>query len=295
MPMTRTGRASGLDGRMSDKLDTSPWLQERSWPAIEAYLQDEDTVLLPVGATEQHGYHLPLLVDSAWAIAACDGAARKSGVLIAPPQQVGWSPHHLAYPGSLTLRPETLTQVVLDIGESLVVSGFKRLIIVNGNRIANLPPLEIAGSKLRHRTGCLCVIADVGLIAKQEIAALRDGPPGSLDHAGESETAFMMAWQPDLVALERAEPYLPPRTSSFNEALEFEPEYEGNSITVIRRAADRERVADGPAAQGISGDPTLAKAEKGEAILDAIVTNLCRLIDELRTQPTPHCQADIPS
>lgn len=279
---------------MSDTLETSPWLQERSWPAIEAYLAQDDTVLLPVGATEQHGYHLPLLVDSAWAIAACDGAARKSNVLIAPPQQVGWSPHHLAYPGSLTLRPETLIQVVLDIGESLVVSGFKRLVIVNGNRIANLPPLEIAASKLRHRTGALCVIADVGLIAKEEIAALRDGPRGSLDHAGESETAFMMAWQPDLVALEKAEPFLPPRSSVFNEPLEFEPEYEGNSVTVIRRADDRKRAKDGPATQGISGDPTKATAEKGQAILNAIVTNLSTLIDELRAQPTRETRADIP-
>jgi len=279
---------------MTDTLDTSPWLQERAWPAIEAYLAEDDTVLLPVGATEQHGYHLPLLVDSAWAIAACDGAARKSNVLIAPPQQVGWSPHHLAFPGSLTLRPETLTQVMLDIGESLVVSGFKRLIIVNGNRIANLPPLEIAASKLRHRTGALCVVADVGLIAKTEIAALRDGPPGSLDHAGESETAFMMAWQPDLVALDRAKVHLPPRTSVFNEPLEFEPEYEGNSVTVVRRAADRVRVKEGPAAQGISGDPTKATAEKGQAILDAIVTNLSCLIDELRARPTPETQANIP-
>ncbi len=279
---------------MSDTLETSPWLQERSWPAIAAYLATDDTVLLPVGATEQHGYHLPLLVDSAWAIAACEGAARKSNVLIAPPQQVGWSPHHLAFPGSLTLRPETLTQVVVEIGESLVVSGFKRLIIVNGNRVANLPPLEIAASKLRHRTGAICVVADVGLIAKTEIAALREGAPGSLDHAGESETAFMLAWQPHLVAMERAEKHLPPRGSAFNEPIEFEPEFEGNSVTVVRRAADRKRVDHGPAAQGISGDPTLATAEKGQAILDAITTNLSRLIDELRAQPTPETRADIP-
>lgn len=269
----------------------SPWLHELTWPDIEAHLTGDDVALVPIGATEQHGRHLPLLTDTGWAIAAAEGAAVRAGALAAPPQHVGWSPHHLGFPGSLTLRPETLTAVTLDICESLVHHGFRRIVIVNGNRIANLPPLEIAASKLRHKTGALAVVADVGLIAKEEIAAIRESEPGGLDHAGESETAFMLAWRPELVDMTKAETVIPPRRSAFNETVEFEPEFDGNSVSVIRTAADNPR---GPETSGVSGDALAATPEKGTTIIEAIVANLVRLIDELRAQPLGEVRAEIP-
>ncbi len=272
--------------------EKSCWLHELAWPEVEAHLKGDDVALVPIGATEQHGPHLPLLTDTAWAIAAAEGAAARAGALAAPPLHVGWSPHHLGYPGSLTLRPETLTAVALDICESLVCHGFRRIVMVNGNRIANLPPLEIAASKLRHRTGALAVVADVGLIAKEEIDAVCTSEPGGLDHAGESETAFMLAWRPELVDMSKAVSEIPPRRSAFFEAIEFEPEFAGNSVSVIRTAADRPR---GPGSTGVSGDARAATAEKGAAILEAIVANLARLIDELRARPVGAVRAEIPS
>ena len=269
----------------------SPWLHELAWPAIADHLSRDDLVLLPIGATEQHGPHLPLLVDSAWAMAAAEGAARRTGALIAPPLQVGWSPHHLGYPGSITLRPETLTQVTLDICQSLAVHGFRRFVLVNGNRIANLPPLEVAASKLRHRTGALCVVADAGLIAREEVDAICDSPPGGQDHAGESETAFMLAWRPELVAMDKATTHIPPRGSAFNEPIEFEAAFAGNAVSVIRTAADRPR---GPDSHGVSGDARAATADKGRRIIAAITDNLARLIEELRAQPAPAVRAEIP-
>ncbi len=279
---------------MNKPSPSSPWIHELSWPVIQAYLDEDDVVLLPIGATEQHGRHLPLLVDTGWAIAASEGAARLSHALIAPPLHLGWSPHHLGYPGSMTLRPETLTQVTLEMAESLVFHGFKRVVIVNGNRIANLPPLEIAASKIRHKTGALVVVADVGLVAKQEIAALKEGAPGTLDHAGESETAFMMAWRPELVNLDKAETHLPPRPSAFDEPLEFEPEFSGNAVSVVRIAAKPPADENDTASQGISGDPSKATAEKGQAMLDAIARNIAKVIDELRAQETPKTRAEVP-
>jgi creatinine amidohydrolase/Fe(II)-dependent formamide hydrolase-like protein len=64
--------------------DPSCWLHELAWPEVEAHLKGSDLALVPIGATEQHGPHLPLLVDSGWAIAAAEGAALKAGVLAAP-------------------------------------------------------------------------------------------------------------------------------------------------------------------------------------------------------------------
>ncbi len=122
-------------------LNDSPWIHEMSWSAIEASLEQSDIVLVPVGATEQHGEHTPLMVDTAWAIAVSERAARRTGVLVAPPLHFGWSPHHLAYPGAITLRPETLTQVIVDVCQSLMIHGFKKFILINGNRVANLAPM----------------------------------------------------------------------------------------------------------------------------------------------------------
>lgn len=271
--------------------DPSCWLHELAWPEVEAHLKGSDLALVPIGATEQHGPHLPLMVDSGWAIAAAEGAALKAGVLAAPPLHVGWSPHHLGFPGSLTLRPETLTQVTLEICESLVYHGFHRIVIVNGNRIANLPPLEIAASKLRHRTGAQVVIADVGLIAREEIDAICSSPPGGQDHAGESETAFMLAWRPELADMTKAVTDIPERLSVFHEPIEFEPTYYGNSISVVRTAADKPLM---PGATGVSGDARAATAEKGARIIDAIVANLVQLIEEMRQTPLGDIRAEIP-
>lgn len=269
----------------------SCWLHELAWPDIKEHLAGDDVALLPIGATEQHGLHLPLLTDTGWAIATCEGAAKRAGALVAPPLHFGWSPHHLGFPGSITLRPETLTSVVQDVGESLVYHGFRRIIIVSGNRIANLPPLEIGASKLRHKTGARVSVADVGLIARKEVDAICQSMPGGQDHAGESETAFMLAWRPELVDMAKATTTIHARDSRFNEPLEFEEAFYGNAVSVTRTARDN---TDDEGATGLSGDASAATAEKGERIVEVIVNNLVDLIDEVRSRPVEHQSVEIP-
>src|SRR5262249_46642109 len=150
----------------------SVWLHEVTWPHIAKYLETRDLVLLPVGATEQHGRHLPLMVDTGWAVAVAELAAKSVGALVAPPIHYGWSPHHLAFPGTVTLRPESLADVIVDVCESLVHHGFKRIILINGNRVANLPPMEIAAAKVRFRSGAFVSIVDVGLVARREVGEI---------------------------------------------------------------------------------------------------------------------------
>src|SRR5690606_40483475 len=91
-------------------------------------------------------------VDTEWSVAVAEGAAVKAKVLAVPPMHFGWSPHHLAYPGAVTLRAETLIDVLVDVGQSLAYHGFKKLIFINGNRLANHAPMEIAATKDRKST-----------------------------------------------------------------------------------------------------------------------------------------------
>ena len=119
---------------------------------------------------EQHGPHAPLMLDTGWAIGVGEEIARRTGTLVAPPMHYGWSSGHMGFPGSVTLTSETLTTVLVEICRSLMVHGFKRFVLVNGNRVANLPPMEIAATKLRVGHGALAAVLDVGLIARRESA-----------------------------------------------------------------------------------------------------------------------------
>ena len=181
----------------------SVWIHELSFDEIERQLAADDVALIPIGATEQHGPHAPLLLDTGWAIVSSQAAAERAQCLAAPPLHYGWSHGHMAYPGCIGLRAETLTAVAVDIGHSLLQHGFRRLVFVNGNRQANLAPLEIAAVKLRMETGALAAVADCGLLARTGVAALSEGAPGTIGHAGETETSMVLAYYPELVDMSR--------------------------------------------------------------------------------------------
>ncbi|WP_354440930.1 creatininase family protein [Ottowia thiooxydans] len=249
-----------------------------NWKAIRDYLSHSDIALVPVGATEQHGDHTPLMVDTGWAIAVAEGAARETNVLVTPPMHVGWSPHHLAYPGALTLRPETLTAMLVDVCESLIYHGFKKIVLVNGNRISNLPPMEIAAAKVRFSTGAYVSLIDVGLIARQEVS--RICTVGENGHGGDSETSFMLHWKPELVDMTRAVKGHSGGSGPFaTMPMPCEPPFDVNVLSVRPTAEEYGRAS---APEGIGGDATLATAEKGKLVLEAIVRNTAIHINDIR-------------
>ena len=271
------------------------WLHEMRWPEIEAHLANDDVILVPIGATEQHGRHLPLLVDTGWAQAVSQGAAERAGAVVAPAVPYGWSPHHMDYPGTVTLGAETLRRVAVDIAHSIIHHGFRRIIFVNGNRIANLQPLEIAAVELINRTGALVVVADAGLIARHEVKALCEAADGGLEHAGEAETSLAMYWAGEHVDMSEVpaspESNWPPTSSPFGYPVELDPALNGNAVSRFVTPAAH-RATTGPA--GSVGDPRPASAEKGQAMVDAIATNLVQLIDEVRATDVGDVTAEIP-
>ena len=103
-----------------------------SWMDVERYLQQDDRVVLVIGACEQHGY-LSLLADVLIPMAIARQACQREGVLLAPPLPFGVSPYFTAYPGTLSLRPETLAIVFREIVEGLLAQGFRRILVSNGH------------------------------------------------------------------------------------------------------------------------------------------------------------------
>ena len=107
-------------------------LAEMNWMQVESYLAEDDRLIMVLGATEQHGY-LSLLTDVKIPMALALAAAEQTGVLIAPPVNFGCSPYFLAYPGTISLRVETLLAVVEDLIRSVYQQGFRRVMVLNGH------------------------------------------------------------------------------------------------------------------------------------------------------------------
>ena len=107
-------------------------LADLNWMDVEAYLKNDDRLILVIGATEQHGY-LSLATDVKIPMALADSASQQTNVPIAPPLNFGCSPYFLAYPGTLSLRVTTLIAVVEDVVRSAYQTGFRRIVILNGH------------------------------------------------------------------------------------------------------------------------------------------------------------------
>jgi creatinine amidohydrolase len=107
-------------------------LEELNWMDVEKYLQQDDRLMLVLGSCEQHAY-LSLLTDIKIPLALADSASNRTGVLVAPPLNFGFSHYFLGYPGTLSLRVPTLIAAVEDIVRSAVRGGFRRILLLNGH------------------------------------------------------------------------------------------------------------------------------------------------------------------
>lgn len=107
-------------------------LEDMHWMDVENYLEKDDRIMVIVGSCEQHGY-LSLLTDVKIPLALAVAASKSTGVLIAPPINFGISPYFLSYPGTISLRTQTLLDVLEDFTTSLYQSGFRRILYLNGH------------------------------------------------------------------------------------------------------------------------------------------------------------------
>lgn len=186
-------------------------LERMSWPEVERALEDGwRSVVVAVGATEQHGPHLPLLVDAERGTRLAEGVARRLGqTLVAPTIRVGCSEHHMAFPGTLSLRRDTLAAVCRDYCTSLARHGFRRIFLVPSHG-GNFGPLRHALDGLDEAAGPDCEVrAYLDLDGFLEVwrSAARDvlGLAGRVGgHADVAESSEMLVLRPDLVRPERA-------------------------------------------------------------------------------------------
>lgn len=255
------------------------------WTDVEAYLKHDDRVMLAIGAVEQHGAHCAMGTDTMIADAVARGAAERTGVIVYPPLWYGWSDMHMGFEGTVSLRPSTMQAVIVDFVESLTRAGFKRFLLLNGNRRVNLPPMQIAASELTNAGGRIVAVADVAYLAYDKLAALRRSPPGGIGHAGEMETSVMIhihgdcVWMPEAVS-KPTHPADPQRVF-----MSSDPAFDGGNRFYLPRTAEQFRAGSG--GTGVSGDPTYANAETGKAAYEAMVDGLVQVLDILKEAPLP--------
>ena len=175
-----------------------------TWPEVEENLKTNNIVLISVGSTEQHGRHLPLSTDSAIGLEVCKRTLKKfyeatgQHALLAAEITVGMAKHHMDFPGSLSLEPETFINVLKDICFSLIHHGYKKIILVNSHG-GNAIPLNLALREMKDETrGKKVFLCNVSqwVFDNKNWEEIRDAPPiaeGGDGHSGEIETSQMLA------------------------------------------------------------------------------------------------------
>ena len=184
-------------------------LDTLTWPQVETEIKaGRDAVVVALGATEQHGRHLPLATDALIGDHLSRLVADRLGAFRAPTLRVGCSEHHVGFAGTMSLNEETYHGIIGDLVRSLLRGGFRRIVLLPTHG-GNFGPLAAAISKLEQAERAHVVtLTDLAVLF--EIAQLGEreyGVPlaeGGL-HAGEWETSLMLAIHPELVSMETAE------------------------------------------------------------------------------------------
>jgi len=238
-------------------------LADLSWPEVRDILPQVKIVLIPVGSLEQHGPNIAEQSDHRLAF--------EVRVLVTPPLPFGVSHHHMRFPGTITLEPETFIAVLRDVVRSLARHGLKRFLFVNGHG-GNEATLGVAVVKIQEEVP----VEFLGSCSYWRLAddLLRERLGDRLyGHACEFETSVAMALAPDIVkvgALARGE---------FREA-----------AVELRERARRYGITMAPyfddlTANGVFGDGTRASAEFGQEIVGRVVDRLCEFIEYVISRP----------
>jgi creatinine amidohydrolase len=256
--------------------------EELTSSEVAALDRDKTVLILPLGSVEQHGNHMPLGTDTLLAHAVSLAAAKSAGnTVVLPPPWYGFSAHHMRFPGSVTLRAETLMAVAEDVVASVVRHGFRRVLIVNGHG-GNGGVIDVLASTLGHKHYGEAKIAALTYfqLAREAIANLRQSEPGGMGHACEFETAMVQYVRPELVKMDRASTIYPDPGSSYltTDLLGASP------IRVYHDFGDLSE-------SGTLGDPALATPEKGERFFAAVVAELAAFIADFRGWTIPEHSA----
>lgn len=234
------------------------YLDEMTMPEFEKKVKENPVVILPLGAIEEHGPHLPLCTDSVQPEYVAQKVAEKTGALIAPPIRYGFCSSTKKFSGTITISFDTLRALVHDILADLVRNGIKNIVVLSGHAgRVHMAALRLAAQKVVEESEAnIMVLSDYDIaydiMEKDETIPQDDG------HSGLIETSRVMAIRGELV---KGEGVLgdtrPPK------------------FMVLRHPETHFPT-------GVMGDPRNASKEKGDDINEFIINELSKMIEEMR-------------
>jgi creatinine amidohydrolase len=241
--------------------------------------------ILPVAAIEQHGPHLPIGTD--WMlgsrVAADAERQRPDRIVLYPAIPVGSSDHHRPFAGTLTLRADHYTDMLVDLTETMIGWGARRICLLNshgGNMTPGKQALNLVAARRPHDVWC--VMTSYFDLAGSAFAG---DPPMETDavlsHACEYETSMMQIVAPQLVHMDRYTPQTEPPDNKYIGWHDERP-------SPIAYGAMTEWITS----NGVSGDPRPSTPEKGEHLLRAAADALVRFVDDFATWPFPRDMRD---
>ena len=241
-------------------------------PEVPYVLSESSIILLPVGAIEQHGPHLPMSVDRVIAEETAKAIVERCGndldVWLLPTVAVSKSNEHDWSTGTISLRYETLMSVLDDIGRSLSKTPAKKLVLLNGHG-GNTTLLNTALRELRLNYSLETFLIHPALPPAYGGSSTED-ELGMGIHGGRDETSVFMYLRPDLVDLTKAERRIPEKLDR-NKHVKF-----GGSVSFGWLSNDFHE-------DGYIGDPTGASIELGETLFNSAVESLCEALAEIKT------------
>jgi creatinine amidohydrolase/Fe(II)-dependent formamide hydrolase-like protein len=241
---------------------------ELTWREARARIKKMDVALLPVGATEQHGPHLPLdtdAFDADYLARRVAEACSDPKPLVLPPVSYGVSYHHADFAGTVGISNDTLAKMISEIGMSVSRNGIRKLVIINGHG-GNGPALNYAAQMI-NRDAHIFVCVDTGETSDVDIYKIIETPNDV--HAGEIETSTGLAVRPQLVKMNQAKKHIPKFSSRY---LDF------TSKRGVLWYAYTRKISP----SGVMGDPTKASAAKGERIWEIMIAHLVSLVEDLK-------------
>jgi creatinine amidohydrolase len=244
---------------------------EMTWPTLRRIDRAKIIVLAPIAACEQHSRHLPVYTDTILVTAVAEGAEQRlpQQILLLPTLWFGASHHHLPFGGTLSASVDLHIDMITELLNPLLDDGYQRILVLNGHG-GNIDTMQVALRRLQPAyRDRLLTAASYWDLAKNELAALAEGPRKTMGHACEFETSMVLALRPELVRRE-----------------EFRNDASGDKDDSLRGLYIAEDMSQNTH-QGSVGYSELATVEKGKLFLNAAVDRTCETIQSLLHRPLP--------
>jgi creatinine amidohydrolase len=246
----------------------SLYFADQSWPKLQRAIEANTLIILPVGQVEEHGRHLPVSTDTV----IVEGVAQRLAealvaesvpALVMPAIWSGYSSKDMTrWPGTMRLRPQVFMELVYDVCSSLIDMGFRKLMLLNGHG-HHTGPLRVVTRRIADTYEVyMAVVAPATLSAERFREIRRSGRGGSI-HGGEYETALMLYLGEEVDMSQATDEDVMRYHSEFIAGDNFEG---GQKVFWSTWGLQQSE-------SGIYGDPTVATAETGREVMEAIVAN----------------------